>query len=128
MMNYYTLNEKYIEVMNRILFLRLINSGKSSISKQQDTIVAETFDMAYEILLNFHNSKSNTKRADCRKLYKNVLEIVPGPEIKSVMAYPEKYEKMVASKKEFMKKTADMVVEMNAISQYLQNKAKIKGL
>ena len=44
------------------------------------------------------------------------------------MAYPEKYEKMVASKKEFMKKTAGMVVEMNAISQYLQNKAKIKGL
>ena len=36
MMSSYTLNEKYIEVMNRILFLRLINSGKSSISKQQN--------------------------------------------------------------------------------------------
>ena len=127
-MDYYTLNKKYAEVMNRILFMRLINAGKSNMSKQQDTIVAETFDLAYEILLHFYRSKSNLKREFFRKLYREVLEIVPGPEIKSVMAYPEKYEKMVASKKEFMKKTAGMVVEMNAISQYLQNKAKIKGL
>jgi hypothetical protein len=126
MMDYQTLNQKYTEVMNRILFIRLINAGKSNMSGQQDTIVKETFDLAYEILLKFYRSDNRGKRADFRKLYRDVLTIVPGSEIKSVIAYPEKYEKMVEAKKEFMKQTAGMIVEMNALSPYLENKAKMK--
>lgn len=120
-----TIEETYANIMNRILMFRWVNAGQSSVSNIQDKLVQETFDMAYNLLEYYH---SKDKKEDFRLLYRNIMEIVPGPEMKPFMKHPEMYDSMVASKQDFIKKTAHMIVKMNALSTYMQNKMKSKEI
>jgi len=103
--------------------LRLINSGKSNLSKIQDKIVKETFDVAYELMEYFY---TKGRKKDVKLVYKNVMEIVPNAEMKPFMKYPEMYENMVAFKQEFIQKTAFMISKANTLSVYMQNKNRSK--
>ena len=91
------------------LVLRLINSGQSNLSDKQDVLVGDAFAMAYK-LLKYAQQKQNIELF--KRVYEATKELVPSEQIKSVMKYPEMYEKMVRIKQYFVEDAALLAQKM----------------
>ena len=100
------LNAMVVDFFQRLGFVQLVNVGRSRYSSTQDILVQQIFDYAYEILVIAHNNK-NTELFN--RIYNVAVEnIVPSEAAKSVMEYPEKYDNMVKSKSDFIKKVTEL--------------------
>ena len=100
------IDNKFESFVNQMLMLRLINSGKSSLSDQQDKLVKNAFDIAYEILVA---AKDRQDAYMFNRVSKMAYEIVPSDEVKTVMKHPEMYETMRKAKGLFYAKVYELL-------------------
>lgn len=105
-MTYNEINQKYLSFVNQMLFLRLVNSGKSSASDKQSELVKNAFSAAYEIMLAA-KAKQNTELFN--RVYRMAQELVPSAEMIAFMKHPEMYNEMQSAYYSFNSDVADLL-------------------
>lgn len=105
-MTYNEINEKFTSFVNQMMMLRLINSGKSNMSKEQGELVQKAFNDAYQIML-IAKDKQNTELFN--RVYLMAQKLVPNAEIIKVMKYPEMYNDMCNAHMEFNANVATLL-------------------
>ena len=72
------INEKVIAFHNQMLFLRLVNSGRSFADARRNEFVNRAFDLAYNILQDAYDKKDISL---FNRIYSETPELVKGPYI-----------------------------------------------
>ena len=95
----------YDDFMNRAIWMPVINSGKSSVSDQQDKIVDQAYKDAFALL---SNAVERSDKLSFERVYWAVSYfIMPIEKAKPSMKHPEMYEKMLDSREQFKAKIED---------------------
>ena len=120
-MTHNEINEKFTSFVNQMMMLRLINSGKSNISKEQDNLVRKAFNDAYQIMLA---AKANKNTDLFNRVYRMAQELVPNAEIIKVMKYPEMYNDMRNAHIEFNANVATLLRQNPSFGAKMRERCK----
>ena len=107
----FEIDDMFCTFVNRMLVLRLINSGKSNLSDKQDVIVQEAYNLAY-LIVEYAVQKQNIHLLE--RTQKLAQELVPGEQIKNVMKRPELYDNMVKAKEDFNLDVQNLIARYRA--------------